>query len=73
MEKKGQMRNTGTAWFLVNLIFGLYLLNSGLNFIKLSFITESINSWIIIIGGALLIISGVMSFMRRTPYIPRYR
>lgn len=67
------MRNAGMIWFLVNLIFGLYLLNLGLKFVILSFITDSINSWIIIIGGGLIILHGVMSLTRRTPYPSRYR
>lgn len=75
MEKKGQMRNMGTLWFLVNLVFGLYLLNVGLKFISIptTIIPDSINNIIILVGGALLIISGVMSITRRTPYMPRYR
>ncbi len=72
MKKGGQMKNQGTLWFLLNLIAGLYLLNFGLKFVTLSFIPDSVNNVIIIIGGALIIISGVMS-LRRAPYVPRYR
>ena len=73
MEKSGQMKNVGMIWFLVNLVFGLYLLNFGLKFVTLPFITDSINNWIIIIGGALIILHGVMSLTKRTSYPPRYR
>ncbi len=66
-------KNGGMIWFLVNVIFGLYFLNKGFNFIDVSkFITASIENWIIIIGGALIIISGVMYLMRR-PALPMYR
>ena len=54
---------------LVYVIFGLYLLNVGFNFVSLSFIGEKISNWIIALGGALLIISGIMS-MRRNSSVP---
>lgn len=76
MEKRGQYRRNsfGTLWFLVNLVFGIYLLNWGLKFIDISkFITDPINNIIITIGGALIIVSGVVSLRRTTPYMPRYR
>jgi len=70
---KGQARGNGKMlWFLLNLVFGLYFLNSGLHFITLPFITDTINNWVIGIGGALIIISGVMS-MKGNSYMPRYR
>lgn len=67
------MRNMGMIWFLVNLLFGLYLLNFGLKFIVLSFISDSINNWIIILGGGLIILHGVMSLTKKPAYPPRYR
>jgi len=68
MEKKGQVRNDGrTLWFFVNLIFGLYFVNIGLKFIPLS-LPESLNNWIMIIGGVLVIISGLMSLTRNRMY-----
>jgi hypothetical protein len=75
MEKRGQVRGNGKMiWFLVNLVFGLYLLNFGFNFIDLSkIIPSTFQNWIIGIGGALIIIHGVMALTRRTPYPPRYR
>jgi cytochrome c biogenesis protein CcdA len=72
MEKRGQTRNLGTVWFLVNLILGVYFINLGLNFINLGF-ADTIKNYITIAGGVLIIISGVMSLTRRTSYPMRYR
>jgi len=73
MKKSGQYRKSGgTFWFLLNLVVGLYFLNFGLKFITLSFISDSVNNIIMIVGGALIIISGFMS-MRRTSSVPIYR
>jgi len=68
MEKRGQYRknNFGMFWFVLNLIIGLYFLNSGLNLIPLSFINDSINKIIIIIGGVLIIIGGFMTMKRNS-------
>jgi len=66
MEKSGQYKKNsfGMLWFFLNLIIGLYFLNSGLGLIALSFITNPINNIIMIIGGALIIINGFMSMRR---------
>jgi len=66
MKKSGQYRKNsfGMLWFLLNLIFGLYFLNLGLKFVTLSFISDSINNILMIIGGALLIICGFMSMRK---------
>ena len=62
------MARFNSVLFFVNLIVGLYFLNMGLNFVNLSFL-DSIKNWIEIGGGALLIISGLMSMSRRNvPY-----
>jgi cytochrome c biogenesis protein CcdA len=61
------MKNTGTLWFLLNLIIGLYLLNFGLKLVDITkFIPDTISTWVIVIGGALVIISGVKYLMRPT-------
>jgi hypothetical protein len=78
MEKRGQYggqyrgTNYGMIWFLVNLIVGAYLILKGLNVINFSFITNSIENIIIIVGGALIIISGFMS-MRNSSSMQRFR
>ena len=71
MNKRGQYRrnNTGTIWFVVHLIVGLYFINLGFNFIPLTFISDSIKNYITIAGGILIVIAGFMA-MRRTPAIP---
>jgi cytochrome c biogenesis protein CcdA len=71
MEKQGQYRrtnNTGTLWFIVHLIVGLYFINLGFNFIDLGF-ADAIKNYITIAGGVLIIVAGFMA-MRRTPYSP---
>jgi fumarate reductase subunit C len=68
MEKRGQYRkSSGTLWFLLNLIVGLYLLNTGLKIVDVStFIPDIVNNWIIVIGGGLIILAAVLS-LRRSP------
>ncbi len=59
-------KNGGMLWFLLNLAFGLYFLNKGLKFVDLStIITSSIDNIFTIIGGALIVIGGVMHIMKR--------
>jgi len=45
--------------FLVYLIFGLYLINSSFNFITMPAFIQSIESWLILISGVLVIIGGI--------------
>ena len=45
--------------FLVYLIFGLYLLNSSFSFITMPAFIQSIESWLILISGVLVIIGGI--------------
>jgi len=58
----------GSIIFFFDLIFGIYLIISGLNLVDLSFL-DSIKNWIILVGGILLIISGIISMNR---YSTRY-
>jgi len=72
--KKGQARGGSGKMllFFVDLVFGLYLLNVGLKFVDVSkIIPDSITPWLSVIGGAFLVISGLMSL--RNPSYPRYR
>ncbi len=68
------MKNMGTLWFILNLIVGLYVLNLGIKIVDVSklSIPDIINTGLLVIGGALIILSGVMS-LRKTPYVPHYR
>ena len=45
--------------FFVYLIFGLYLVNSSFNFITMPALIQSIESWLILISGVLVIIGGI--------------
>ncbi len=62
------MKNSGTLWFILNLVVGVYILNLGIKFVDVSKfnLPEIINTVVLVVGGALVIISGLMS-MRRTP------
>ena len=52
-------------WFFIYALFGVYLLNIGLEFVKIpdSFATAS--KWIIFVGGGLLIFSAIRSLLTR--------
>jgi len=52
--------------FILFLIFGLYLINSGLGLVQLPEFFLSIDDWLTVISGVLLIIGGFMYYMRRT-------
>ncbi|GIU68400.1 MAG: hypothetical protein KatS3mg001_250 [Candidatus Pacearchaeota archaeon] len=56
-----------TILFIIFLLFGVYFLNYPLNFIKLPQLKETIKSWIIFIGGILIIVGGI-SFLKATRY-----
>lgn len=59
-------RGGGRAlWFFIYLIFGLYLLNVALNFIKIPAGFATISKWIIFAGGGLLIFSAVRHLVSR--------
>jgi len=45
--------------FLVYLLFGLYLINTSFNFITMPAFIQSIEGWLILISGALVIIGGI--------------
>ena len=56
------MKKGGIIIFLLYLILGLYFINYPFNFIKLPEFIFSLNSWIIFIGGILMIIGAVNYF-----------
>lgn len=45
--------------FFVYLIFGLYLINSSFNFITMPAFIQSIEGWLILISGVLVLIGGI--------------
>jgi hypothetical protein len=55
------MANVKLIGFLVYLIFGLYFINSALEFIALPDFLDSVNKWIILVGGILIVIGGINS------------
>ncbi|OGJ12982.1 hypothetical protein A3K82_00990 [Candidatus Pacearchaeota archaeon RBG_19FT_COMBO_34_9] len=59
------MVKIGGVLFFVSLITGLYFLNLGFNFIPIPAALASVNKYMNIFGGILLIIGGIFS-MRRT-------
>ena len=56
------------ALFLLYLIFGLYFLNFGLNFIKIPESFDTINKWIIFVGGGLIVFSALRHLVTRRHY-----
>jgi hypothetical protein len=61
----------GMILFLVNLVAGLYFLNLGFNFLpQIPQALVSVENWIDIVGGILLVIGGFFA-MRSTPIYPR--
>lgn len=44
--------------FFVYLVFGLYLINSSFNFITMPAFIQSIENWLVLISGVLVIIGG---------------
>jgi hypothetical protein len=66
------MVKIGGILFAANLIFGLYFLNLGFNFIALPTFLASITNWINIIGGALLIVGGIFAMQATSPMRRRY-
>ena len=53
------MRKKGVIGLVIYMIFGLYFVNSGLNLITLPEFVNSIDRWIILVGGILIIIGGI--------------
>jgi hypothetical protein len=51
--------------FFIYLIFGLYFINFGLNFIKIPETFATVNKWVVFIGGALLIFSAIRHLVTR--------
>ena len=45
--------------FLVYLVFGLYFINQSIKYIEIPAFFNEINSWIFLIGGALIILGGI--------------
>lgn len=52
-------KSSGTIWFLLYLILGIYFFNVAFGFINLPGFVFKIDKWIIFIGGVFLIIGGV--------------
>lgn len=65
-------RSGGGGMFLLYLIVGLYLINYTLLFVVLPTMFDTINKWIILIGGVLLIIGGIKFLTARRAYAPGY-
>jgi len=64
------MANTRLILFIVYLVFGLYFINETLKFVAIPKFFSDINSWIILVGGILIILGGI-NHLRVTNY--RYR
>lgn len=56
------MQKGGIFWFIVYLVFGIYFINSSFNFITIPEIISNFDSWIILLGGVLILLGGVNHF-----------
>lgn len=66
-----QQRRSGLWFTIVCFIFAAYLLNLGLSFIPLPAAVQSIEKWIIIVAGGLLVFAGI-NYMRLVRYLNQY-
>ncbi len=55
-------KKSGLIWFIVYSIFGFYLINSPLNIVQIPEIISQFDSWIIFVGGILVLIGGINHF-----------
>ncbi|MBS3071327.1 hypothetical protein J4407_03455 [Candidatus Pacearchaeota archaeon] len=49
--------------FLIYVLFGFYFINVSLNFVEIPEFISDLDSWIMLIGGALIILSGFEHFL----------
>jgi len=63
------MRGRGNSglFFVIYLIFGVYFINYAFNFVPIPAFITSINKWIILVGGVLIII-GAINLLRLNRY-----
>lgn len=57
--------------FIVYLLFGLYLINSSFNFISIPDFIQSVDKWIILAAGVLVIIGG-LSYLKTKKSSPGF-
>jgi hypothetical protein len=48
-----------TLFFILNLVFGLYFINFGLEFFEIPELISVLDKWIFVIGGVLIILGGI--------------
>ncbi|HTZ41604.1 MAG TPA: hypothetical protein VMC07_00130 [Candidatus Omnitrophota bacterium] len=65
------MMRGNTLAFVVYFILGLYVINAGFNFVVMPDLILSIQKWIFLIGGALIIFAGIKFLSRRNMMIGR--
>jgi len=61
----------GVIGFIVHLLFGLYLINSSFNFISMPDFIQSVDKWIVLIAGVLVIMGG-LSYLRANRSSPKF-
>ncbi len=57
------MRRGNTLWFIIYLVFGVYFINSALNFFPMSESFLIVDKWISLIGGVLILV-GAFNLLR---------
>ncbi|MCA9487375.1 MAG: hypothetical protein KC516_00245 [Nanoarchaeota archaeon] len=52
----------GLIYFVVYIVFGAYFINAGLSYWVIPDFLNKANTWIMFVGGILLVIAGLFSF-----------
>ena len=61
------MVKSGMLGFILYLLFGLYLINSSFNFISMPDFIQSVDKWIVLVAGILVVLGGVKYLRRNKP------
>ncbi|MBI2043003.1 hypothetical protein HYT25_01290 [Candidatus Pacearchaeota archaeon] len=56
--------------FALYLVFGFYFVNYPFNFVEIPEIITNYNSWIVLIGG-ILILAASINFLKSAPHMPK--
>ena len=63
----GARRSSSGFFFIIYLIFGVYFINYAFKFVPIPAVVTSVDKWIILVGGILIII-GAINLLRLNRY-----
>jgi len=58
------VRSSRSLWLVIYIVFGLYFINFGLDFVSMPSIIQDVNKWITLVGGILIIVGGFNYYRR---------